>query len=61
MVTKMIKTILTYYVHVLFSDHSLIEAEWRIYASAIYPSLIQIMACDLVGAKSLFELMLEYC
>ena len=31
----------------------LIGAEWRIYASVILPSLVQIMACRLVGAKPL--------
>ena len=36
----------------------LIEAEWRIYASVNYPSLVQIMACRLVGAKPLSEPML---
>ena len=35
---------------------SLIEAEWRIYAS-----LVQIMACCLVGAEPLSEAMLPYC
>ena len=39
----------------------LIEAEWHIYASINYPSLVQIMACDLIGAKPLSEPMLEYC
>ena len=38
----------------------LIEAERRIYASVDLPSLVQIMACRLVGAKSLSEPMLEY-
>ena len=28
-----------------------IGAKWRIYASVIWPSLVQIMACHLVGAK----------
>ena len=41
--------------------YQLIEAEWRIYASVNLPSLVQIMACRLVGAKPLSELMLEYC
>ena len=41
--------------------HQLIEAEWRIYASVHWPSLDQIMACHLVGAKPLSEPMLEYC
>ena len=31
----------------------LIKAEWRIYASVFWPSLVQIMACHLVGAKPL--------
>ena len=39
----------------------LIEAEWRIYASVHYPSLVQIMARRLAGANSLSEPMLEYC
>ena len=39
----------------------LIEAEWRIYASVNKPSLVQIMACHLAGAKPLSEPMLEYC
>ena len=39
----------------------LIVAEWRIYASVAKPSLVQIMACRLNGAKSLSEPMLEYC
>ena len=39
----------------------LIEAEWRIYASVNKPSLVQIMACRLDGAKPLSEPMLEYC
>ena len=38
----------------------LTEAEWRIYALVNYPSLVQIMACRLVGAKPLSEPMLEY-
>ena len=38
----------------------LIEAEWCIYASVIYPSFVQIMACRLVHAKPLFKPMLEY-
>ena len=36
-----------------------IEAEWRIYASVNYPSLVQIMDCLLVDAKPLSEPMLE--
>ena len=39
----------------------LIEAGWRIYASVNLPSLVQIMACRLVGAKPLSEPMLGYC
>ena len=31
------------------------------YASANYPSLVQIMACRLVGAKPLSEPLMEYC
>ena len=38
----------------------LIEAEWRRYASVNLSSLVQIMACRLVGAKPLSEPMLEY-
>ena len=38
-----------------------IEAEWRIYASVNLPSLVQIMACRLVGDKPSSEPMLEYC
>ena len=37
-----------------------IEAEWRIYASVNYPSLVQIMARHLDGAKPLSEPILEY-
>ena len=36
------------------------EVEWRIYASVNYPSLVQIMACRLVGVKPLSEPILEY-
>ena len=39
----------------------LIEAEWRIYAAANIPPLLQIMACRLFGAKPLSEPMLSYC
>ena len=39
----------------------LIEAGRRIYASVNYPSLIQIIACRLGGAKPLSKSMLEYC
>ena len=39
---------------------SLMTAEWRIYASVIKPSFVQIMACRLVAAKPLPEPMLEY-
>ena len=46
---------------VLVTENYLIEAEWRIYASVNYPSLGQIMACRLAGAKPLSEPMLEYC
>ena len=35
----------------LLSNIVSIEAEWRIYASLSTPSLIQMMACRLVGAK----------
>ena len=38
-----------------------LEAEWRIYASVIWPSLVQIMACSLDFAKPLSEPVLEYC
>ena len=41
-------------------EHNVIEAEWRIYASVIQPSLVQTMTCRLAGAKSLPETMLEY-
>ena len=34
---------------------SLIEAEW------LRPTLAQIIACHLKGAKPLFETMLDYC
>ena len=37
----------------------LIEAAWRIYASVNRPSLVQIMACRLVGTKPLSEPMQE--
>ena len=39
----------------------LIEAERRIYAHKTSPSLVQIMACRLIGAKPLSEPMLDYC
>ena len=42
-------------------DSLLIEAERRIYASVNQPSLVQIMACHLDGAKPLSEPLLEYC
>ena len=35
--------------------------EWHIYASVNFPSLVQIMAYRLVGAKPLSKPMLEYC
>ena len=38
-----------------------IEAEWCIHASANLPSLVQIMACRLVGAKLLSEPVPVYC
>ena len=44
----------------LYISDLLIEAEWRKYASVNLPSLVQIMACRLVGAKPLPEPMLEY-
>ena len=37
------------------------EALWRIYASVDSPSLDQIMAWPMAGAKPLSEPMLEYC
>ena len=40
---------------------SIIAAEWRIYASVNQPSLVQIMAWRLTGAKPLSESVLEYC
>ena len=43
-----------------YIETKLIQAEWRIYASANLPSLVQIIACRLVGAKPLSEPMLEY-
>ena len=39
----------------------LIEAQWRIYASANKPPLVQIMACRLDSAKPLSEPMPGYC
>ena len=42
-------------------NYGLIEAEWCIYASTNLPSLVQIMASSLVGAKPLSEQTLEYC
>ena len=45
----------------LLSINSLIEAEWRTYAQVNYPSLVQIMACRLVGTKPLSRPILEYC
>ena len=47
-------------VHVELSCY-LIEGERRIYGSVISPSLVQIMACRLVGAKPFSETMMEYC
>ena len=38
----------------------LIGAEWRICASVYYPSLVQITACHLLGAKSFSESMLDH-
>ena len=38
-----------------------LEVKWRIDASVIEPSLVQIMACRVVDAKSLSEPMLEHC
>ena len=46
---------------VTFVIYQLIEAVWRIYTSVNYPSMAQIMACRLAGAKPLSEPMLEYC
>ena len=43
------------------ADCQLIEAEWRIYASITQPSMVQIMACRLVGTKPLSEPKLGYC
>ena len=40
--------------------YQLTEAEWHIYTSVNLPSLVQIMACRLAGAKPLSEPMLEY-
>ena len=45
----------------LFSILKLIEAEWRIYASVIWPALVQTMVCRLDGAKPLPEPMQECC
>ena len=45
----------------LYLIHWLIEAEWGIYAFVIWPSLVQMMACRLVGTKPLSEPILEYC
>ena len=39
----------------------LTEAKWCMYASINEPALVQIMACQLAGAKPLSEPMLEYC
>ena len=39
----------------------LIEAETRLHASLNYPSLLQIMVYRLIGAKPLFESLLEHC
>ena len=44
----------------LFGCVLLFEPQWRIYASINYPSLLQILACRLEGAKLLSEPMLEY-
>ena len=39
----------------------LIETEWSIYGSVNCPSLVQEMACRLVGANPSYEPMLNYC
>ena len=39
---------------------NLIAAEWRIYASVNFPSLVKTMVCRLNGAKPQSEPMLEY-
>ena len=41
------------------SHLKLIEAGWRMYASVNEPSLVQIVACNLVGTKPLSEPMLQ--
>ena len=46
---------------VKFSKQVNSEAELRMYATVILPSLVQIMSCRLVGAKPLSEPILEYC
>ena len=40
--------------------HELIEAEWRIYALVIWPSLVQVMAWRRPGDKPLPETIMEY-
>ena len=45
----------------ILQSPKLIEAEWRIYVSWNLPSLVQMMACCLAGAKPLSEPMMEYC
>ena len=40
--------------------NEIIEVKWCIYTSVNLPSLVQIMACRLVGAKPLSEPMVEY-
>ena len=37
------------------------EAGWRIYALVIWQSLVQILACPLIGARLLYEPMLDLC
>ena len=46
---------------ITFAQGCTIEAERGIYASVNKPSLVQIMACRLDGAKPLSVPMLEYC
>ena len=49
----------TYASHCVTADVvKLVEAEWRIYVSENLPSLVQIMACFLDGAKPLSETMM---
>ena len=49
-------------IHLLISlKNNVTAVVSHIYALVNYPSLVQIMACRLIGAKPFSEPMLEYC